>query len=180
MAASNSYLSSKAQIDSLLSKFEFLQIAEDFVIIDPSSPIYTDIYKAMDDYLQNVNPKFTIEIITSDGYLSYSNKLSQADALKAPNQNTSPEVMASINFVWGNPMINKTTFPIRPIYADYLAPMVSDGYGIADRYHLFTGDNRQFVAKTWAGLKDNTLVVSQDGPTYAAIFTLRVSQNRRL
>lgn len=178
MAVSNSYLSSKAQIDSLLSKFEFLEIAEDFVIVDPLSQIYTDIYNAMDDYLQNVDPKFLIEIIDSTGYLNYSNKLSQADAAQAPNQNTCPEVMAAINFVWGNPMINKTTFPIRPIYPEYLAPMVSDGYGIADRFHLFTLDNRQFVAKTSAGLKDNTNVLTLNGPTFAAIFTLRVSQNR--
>ena len=175
---SNSYLSSKAQIDSLLSKFEFLNIAEELVIVDPLSSDYTDIYTGMDDYLQNVNPKFTIEIINSTGYLNYSNKLSQSDAAQAPNQNTCPEVMASINFVWGNPMINKTTFPIRPIYPEYLAPMVSTGYGIADRFHLFTSDNRQFVAKTWAGFKDNTDVFSLNGPTYAAIFTLRVSQNR--
>ena len=54
----------------------------------------------MNNYLLDIDPKFTIEIITSDGYLSYSNKLSQSDALKAPNQNTSPEVMAAINFLW--------------------------------------------------------------------------------
>ena len=29
------------------------------------------------------------------------------------------------------------TFPIRPIYPEYLAPMVSDGYAVADRFHLF-------------------------------------------
>lgn len=175
---SNSYLSSKAQIDFLLSKVEFVELAEGFVVIDPKSPIYTIIYNDMNIYLSSVSPKFTVEIITSDGYLSYSNKLTQSEASNASNQNTCPEVMAALNFVWGNPMVNKTVFPIRPIYPEYLAPMVSGGYGIADRYHLFSADNRQFVAKTWAGYKGNTSVISENGPVYAAIFTLRVSQNR--
>ena len=178
MATSNSYLSSKAQIDSLLSNISFVEVAEGFVVINPLNPIYTNLYNSMNNYLSDIDPKFTIEIITSDGYLSYSNKLSQSDALKAPNQNTSPEVMAAINFMWGNPMINKTTFPVKPIYPDYLAPMVSDGYAIAERYHLFSNDNRQFVAKTWAGFKENTNISNENGPTYGSIFTLRVSQNR--
>lgn len=178
MAASNSYLSSKAQLDSLLSKLDFVELAEGLVVIDPISPIYTTLYNNMNIYLSSVNPKFTVEIITSNGYISYSNKLTQSEALNAPNQNTCPEVMASLNFVWGNPMINKTAFPIRPIYPEYLAPMVSDGYAVADRFHLFSADNRQFVAKTWAGYKGNTSTISLNGPLYAAIFTLRVSQNQ--
>ncbi len=86
--------------------------------------------------------------------------------------------MAALNFVWGNQMINKTAFPIRPIYPEYLAPMVSEGYAVADRFHFFSADNRQFVAKTWAGYKGNTNILTSNGPLYAAIFTLRVSQNR--
>lgn len=99
MATSNTYLSSKAQLDYLLSDISFVEILEGFIVINQLNPIYTVLYNSMNNYLLDIDPKFTIEIITSDGYLSYSNKLSQSDALKAPNQNTSPEVMAAINFL---------------------------------------------------------------------------------
>ena len=103
--------------------------------------------------------------------------MNSTDVEQQPNQNTCPEVMSAINFVWGNPMVNKTTFPIRPIYPEYLAPMVSDGYGIADRVNFSLRIDPQFVAKTYDGFKGNLNLTSENGPTYNAIFTLRVSQS---
>ena len=177
----NTYLSSKTQLDSLLSDLEFLQISSALVVIDTDNmtdSIYSDIYDDMNANLSNVDPKFRIEVISSDGRLKYSNKLTVDEALEQPNQNTCPEVMASVNFVWGNPMINKTTFPVQPIYPDSVAPMVSAGYGVADRLILNPFTNNQFVAKTWDGIK---IVDSlfQDGPSplFPGIFTVRVSQN---
>jgi hypothetical protein len=177
----NTYLSSKTQLDSLLSNLDFLEISSALVVIDTdnmSDSIYSDIYDDLNAHLSNVDPKFRIEVISSDGRLKYSNKLTVDEALEQPNQNTCPEVMASVNFVWGNPMINKTTFPVQPIYPDSVAPMVSAGYGVADRLILNPFTNNQFVAKTWDGIKIGDSLF-QDGPSplFPGIFTVRVSQN---
>jgi len=182
----DTYLSSKAQLDSLLSDLEFLELSTAIVSIDNNNQnkfIYMDIYNAINVYLSNIDTKFKIEIISSDGRLKYSNKLIVEYILEQPNQNTCPEVMASVNFVWGNPMINKTTFPVQPIYPNSVAPMVSAGYGVSDRliYNNILQnirENRQFVTKTWNGIKiENGFFNDGPGPLFPAIFTVRVSQN---
>ena len=183
----DTYLSSKAQLDSLLSDLEFLEISSSIVALDnnvQTESIYSDIYDDLNNHLSDVEPKFMIEVISSNGILKYSNKLTVENALEQPNQNTCPEVMASVNFVWGNPMINKTTFPVQQIYPDSVAPMVSAGYGVADRlfiYDIFPNilrKNNQFVAKTWNGIKiENGLFNDGPSPLFPAIFTVRVSQN---
>ena len=173
----NTYFSSKEQIDLLLSDFEFIEIANALVIINSSDPDYPIIYDAMDDFLSGIDPKVTIDIIGSTGVFLYSNKLTLDEVLEQSNQNTCPEVMASINFVWGNPMINKTAFPIRPVYPDSVAPMVSAGYGLADRLDFSAFKNQQYVAKTWDGIKRDDNILNDQGPLWASILTLRVSQN---
>jgi hypothetical protein len=182
----DTYLSSKVQLDSLLSDLDFLERSSAIVALDynvQTESIYSDIYDDLNAHLSNVDPKFRIEVISSNGILKYSNKLTVEESLEQPNQNTCPEVMASVNFVWGNPMINKTTFPVQPVYPDSVAPMVSAGYGIADRliiYNIFldTAENNQFVAKTWNGIKiENGFFNDGPGPLFPAIFTVRVSQN---
>jgi len=182
----DTYLSSKAQLDTILSDLEFLEISSAIVSLDnnvQTESIYSDIYDDLNNHLSNVDPKFRIEVISSNGILKYSNKLTVEEALEQPNQNTCPEVMASVNFVWGNPMINKTTFPVQPIYPDSVAPMVSAGYGVADRliiYNIFQNirENNQFVAKTWNGIKiENGFFNDGPSPLFPAIFTVRVSQN---
>ena len=85
--------------------------------------------------------------------------------------------MASVNFVWGNPMINKTAFPIRPVYPDSVAPMVSAGYGLADRLDFSAFKNQQYVAKTWDGIKIEDNILNDQGPLWSSVLTLRVSQN---
>ena len=172
----NTYFSSKAQIDSLLSNLEFLELASVLTILSPNDSSYSQVYNAMNDYLSEVDPKMTVDIIGSTGVFLYSNKLTLEEVLEQPNQNTCPEVMASINFVWGNPMINKTAFPIRPVYPDSVAPMVSAGYGLADRLELLT-KNHQYVAKTWDGLNIDNNILNDKGPLWPSILTLRVSQN---
>jgi len=182
----DTYLSSKAQLDSLLSDLDFLEISSAIVVINnniETESIYSGIYDDLNAHLSNVDPKFRIEVISSDGLLKYSNKLTVEQAFTQPNQNTCPEVMASVNFVWGNPMINKTTFPVQPIYPESVAPMVSAGYGVADRliiYNIFQNirENNQFVAKTWNGIKiENGFFNDGPSPLFPAIFTVRVSQN---
>lgn len=173
----NTYFSSKAQIDSLLSNLQFLEIATLLVIVNSSDPDYSIFYNAMNDFLSDVDPKMTIDIISSTGVFVYSNKLTLEEVLEQSNQNTCPEVMASVNFVWGNPMINKTAFPIKPVYPDSVAPMVSAGYGLADRLDIFAFKNQQYVAKTWDGLNTGNNQLNDQGPLWAGIMTLRVSQN---
>lgn len=173
----NTYFSSKAQIDSLLSDLGFQEIATALLILNSSDPDYQTIYDAMDDFLSEVDPKMTVDIISSTGVFLYSNKLTLEEVLEQPNQNTCPEVMASVNFVWGNPMINKTAFPIRPVYPDSVAPMVSAGYGLADRFTFSPIQNQQYVAKTWDGVKREDNVLNDEGPISASILTLRISQN---
>jgi hypothetical protein len=172
----NTYFSSKAQIDSLLSNLEFLELASVLTILSPNDSSYSQVYNAMNDYLSEVDPKMTVDIIGSTGVFLYSNKLTLEEVLEQPNQNTCPEVMASINFVWGNPMINKTAFPIRPVYPDSVAPMVSAGYGLADRFE-FLAKNQQYVAKTCDGFNIDNNILNDKGPLWPSILTLRVSQN---
>lgn len=173
----NTYFSSKAQIDLLLSNFAFIEIASALLIINSSDPNYPSIYDAMDDFLSGVDPKMTVDIIDSTGVFKYSNKLTLEEVLEQPNQNTCPEVMASVNFVWGNPMINKTTFPIKQLYPDSVAPMVSAGYGLADRFNFSPLKNQQYVAKTWDGINTGTNTLNDQGPLWASVLTLRISQN---
>ena len=173
----NTYFSSKAQIDSLLSELQFLEISTYLVIINQNNSNYSNIYNQMNDYLSDVDPKMTVDIINSTGVFLYSNKLTLEEVLEQPNQNTCPEVMASINFVWGNPMINKTAFPIKTVYPDSVAPMVSAGYGLADRLDFLLFKNQQYVAKTWDGLNTGNNQLNDQGPLWAGIMTVRISQN---
>lgn len=173
----NTYFSSKAQIDSLLSNLQFQEIATILTIVNPTNPDYSIFYNAMNDLLSDVDPEMTVDIILSTGVFLYSNKLTLEEVLEQPNQNTCPEVMASVNFVWGNPMINKTAFPIKPVYPDSVASMVSAGYGLADRVDFIASRNNQYVAKTSNGFKTENNELNDQGPLWAGIFTLRISQN---
>jgi len=173
----NTYFSSKAQIDSLLSNEFFQYIATILTIWNTTDPEYQVIYNDINDFLSDVDPEMTVDIIHSTGVFLYSNKLTLEEVLEQPNQNTCPEVMASINFVWGNPMINKTAFPIKPVYPDSVASMVSAGYGLADRYFALVDRNNQYVAKTSNGFKAENNELNDQGPLWAGIFTLRISQN---
>ena len=173
----NTYFSSKAQIDSLLSDLQFQEIATILTIVNPTNPDYSIFYNAMNDLLSDVDPEMTVDIILSTGVFLYSNKLTLEEVLEQPNQNTCPEVMASVNFVWGNPMINKTAFPIKPVYPDSVASMVSAGYGLADRVDFIASRNNQYVSKTSNGFKTENNELNDQGPLWAGIFTLRISQN---
>jgi len=173
----NTYFSSKAQIDSLLSNEFFQEIATILTIWNSTDPEYQVIYNEINDFLSDVDPEMTVDIIHSTGVFLYSNKLTLEEVLEQPNQNTCPEVMASLNFVWGNPMINKTAFPIKPVYPDSVASMVSAGYGLADRVDYFALRNNQYVAKTSNGFKIENNELNDQGPLWAGIFTLRISQN---
>jgi hypothetical protein len=133
----------------------------------------------MNNFLSEVDPKMTVDIIGSTGIFLYSNKLTLEEVLEQPNQNTCPEVMASVNFVFGNPMINKTAFPIKPVYPNSVAPMISAGYGLADRIDFFAFSNQQYVAKTWDGININNDIFNK-GPLWPSIITVRVSQNNLL
>ena len=161
------YLSSKAYIDYLLSQSEFIIIAELLTNTNPNSLEYTELYNKMNDYLSGSDSKYIVDIVSSDGRYLYCSEFESTATVNLPNQNTCPEVLASVNFLWGNPMINKTAFPIQPIYPAYIAPTISEGYGISDRYSLIFLKNLQFICKTWGG---------NDGPMNGSIFSLRVSQ----
>lgn len=161
------YLSSKAYIDYLLSQSEFIIIAELLTNTNPNSLEYTELYNKMNDYLSGSDLKYTVDIVSSDGRYLYCSEFESTATVNLPNQNTCPEVLASVNFLWGNPMINKTAFPIQPIYPAYIAPTISEGYGISDRYSSIFSKNLQFICKTYG---------SYDGPMNGAIFSLRVSQ----
>ena len=66
----------------------------------------------------------------------------------------------------GNPMINKTAFPIRNIYPLTLEPLVSGGYGMSERISSTTNLPEYYVAK----MHGNTI-----SPLRPYLFTLRVS-----
>ena len=161
------YLSSKAYIDYLLSQSEFIIIAELLTTTNPNSSEYTELYNKMNDYLSGSDSKYIVDIVSSDGRYLYCSEFESTATVNLPNQNTCPEVLASVNFLWGNPMINKTAFPIQPIYPAYIAPTISEGYGISDRYSSIFLENLQYICKTYG---------SYNGPMNGEIFSLRVSQ----
>ena len=161
------YLSSKAYIDYLLSQSEFIIIAELLTNTDTNSLEYNSLYNKMNDYLSGSDSKYIVDIMSSDGRYLYCSEFESIITVNLPNQNTCPEVLATVNFLWGNPMINKTAFPIKPIYPAYIAPTISEGYGISDRYSSIFLKSLQYICKTYG---------SYDGPMNGAIFSLRVSQ----
>lgn len=167
MVAKNiqNFLDGKLIVDELLADADFVELAQNLILTKRGSSEYNSLYTQLNSVVQGITSNRTI-VVKSDGSLYYDSNLSSSDAILVENHNTRPEIMASVNFLWGNPMINKTAFPITNIYPLELSSMIAGGYGLADRLSSTSSKDEDYVAKTYSD------TVS---PLNPKVFTVRVS-----
>jgi len=162
---SQKYLDSKLIVDELLADADFVELAQNLVLTKKGSSQYNTLYTQLNAVVQGITSNRTV-VVKSDGSFYYDSNLSSSQAILVENHNSRPEIMASVNFLWGNPMINKTAFPITNIYPLELGPTIAEGYGLANRLSS-TSDNLEYnVAKTYS---------DSVSPLNAKVFTVRVS-----
>ena len=162
---SQKYLDGKLIVDELLADADFVELAQDLVLTNRGSSNYNSLYTQLNTVVQGITSERTV-VVKSDGSFYYDSNLSSSQAILIENHNSRPEIMASVNFLWGNPMINKTAFPITNIYPLELGPTIAEGYGLANRRSSTSGNLEYNVAKTHS---------DSVSPLNAKVFTVRVS-----
>lgn len=162
---SQKYLGGKFIVDELLADPSFLELAQNLILTKRGSSQYNTLYTQLNTVVQEITSERTI-VVKSDGSFYYDSSLSSSQAILVENHNNRPEIMASVNFLWGNPMINKTAFPITNIYPLELGPTIAEGYGLANRFSSTSNLFEYNVAKTHS---------DSLSPLNAKVFTLRVS-----
>jgi hypothetical protein len=162
---SQKYLGGKLIVDELLDSISFVELAQNLILTKRGSSQYNTLYTQLNTVVQGITSERTVVVI-SDGSFYYDSNLSSSQAILVENHNNRPEIMASVNFLWGNPMINKTAFPITNIYPLELGPTIAEGYGLANRFSSTSDSFEYNVAKTHSD------TVS---PLNAKVFTVRVS-----
>lgn len=162
---SQKYLGGKLIVDELLDSINFVELAQNLVLTKRGSSQYNSLYTQLDTVVKGITSERTV-VVKSDGSFYYDSNLSSSQAILIENHNNRPEIMASVNFLWGNPMINKTAFPITNIYPLELGPTIAEGYGLSNRLSSTSGFFEYSVAKTHSD------TVS---PLNAKVFTVRVS-----
>jgi hypothetical protein len=162
---SQKYLAGKLIVDELLADVHFVELAQNLVLTKRGSSQYNTLYTQLDTVVKGITSERTV-VVKSDGSFYYDSNLSSSQAILVENHNSRPEIMASVNFLCGNPMINKTAFPITNIYPLELGPTIAEGYGLANRLSS-TSDNLEYnVAKTHS---------DSVSPLNPKVFTVRVS-----
>ena len=164
---SQKYLGGKLIVDELLADADFVELAQNLVLTKRGSSEYNTLYTQLNTVVQGITSERTV-VVKSDGVFYYDSNLSSSQAILVENHNTRPEIMASVNFLWGNPMINKTAFPITNIYPLELGSTISEGYGLANRFSSTANVFEYNVAKTHS---------DSVSPLNAKVFTVRVSVN---
>jgi len=159
------YLGGKLIVDELLDSSDFVELAQILILTKRGSSEYNSLYAQLDTVVKGITSERTI-ILKSDGSFYYDSNLSSSQAILIENHNNRPEIIASVNFLWGNPMINKTAFPITNIYPFELGPTIAEGYGLSYRVNSITGIYEYSVAKTYSDFVS---------PLNAKVFTVRVS-----
>ena len=162
---SQKYLGGKLIVDELLADPSFLELAQNLVLTRKGSSQYNTLYTQLNTVVQGITSERTV-VVKLDGSFYYDSNLSSSQAILVENHNSRPEIMASVNFLWGNPMINKTAFPITNIYPLELGPTIAEGYGLANRFSSTSNLFEYNVAKTHS---------DSLSPLNAKVFTLRVS-----
>jgi len=162
---SQKYLGCKLIVDELLDSITFVELAQYLILTKRGSSQYNTLYTQLDTVVKGITSQRTI-IVKSDGSFYYDSSLSSSQAILVENHNNRPEIMASVNFLWGNPMINKTAFPITNIYPLELGPTIAEGYGLANRFSSTSGLFEYNVAKTYSDFIS---------PLNAKVLTVRVS-----
>ena len=162
---SQKYLGGKLIVDELLDSISFVELAQNLILTKRGSSQYNTLYTQLNTVVQGITSERTV-VVKSDGSFYYDSNLSSSQAILVENHNNRPEIMASVNFLWGNPMINKTAFPITNIYPLELGPTIAEGYGLANRLSSTNGNLEYYTGKTHS---------DSVSPLNAKVFTVRVS-----
>lgn len=161
----NRFYRAKVIVDKILSDRNIVKKIQQFILTERGrgSEEYVTTYSEVDDIIRQITSERVV-ILKSDGQFYYDSGINVYDAVGVYNHNSRPEVMASVNFLYGGDTINKTALINK--YPKKLRSMILAGYGIASRSSSTTKIIQSYVSKTYSD-KGNPLNVN--------IFTLRVS-----
>jgi len=104
----NRFVLAKFIIDKILSDPNTVKKIQQFIITERgrASTEYTDIYSEVHDIISKITSERVV-ILKSDGQFYYDSGLTVYDAIGVYNHNSRPEVMESVNFLYGGDTINK-------------------------------------------------------------------------
>jgi hypothetical protein len=161
----NRFSRAKFIVDKILSDPNTVKKIQQFILTERGrgSDEYITTYSEVDDIIRQITPERVV-LLKSDGQFYYDSGINVYDAVGVYNHNSRPEVMASVNFLYGGDTKNKTALINK--YPKKLRSMILAGYGIASRSSSTTKTIQSYVSKTYSD-KGNPLNVN--------IFTLRVS-----
>jgi len=161
----NRFYRAKAIVDKILSDPNTVKKIQQFILTERGrgSEEYINTYSEVDDIIRQITPERVV-ILKSDGQFYYDSGKKVYDAITVYNHNTRPEVMASVDFLYGGDTINKTALIKK--YPKKLSCMILAGYGIASRSSSTTKTIQSYVSKTYS---------DKGNPLNSNIFTLRVS-----
>jgi hypothetical protein len=161
----NNYYKGKDIIDKILSDQDVVKKIQRFILTERGrgSKEYIETYSQIDHIIKSITSD-RIVILKSDGQFYYDSSLDFSAATIVFNHNTRPEVVESVNFLYGNKIVNKKALINN--YPKELKSLILAGYGIATRSSSTTKTIQSYVAKTFS---DNM------NPLNINVFTLRVS-----
>jgi len=161
----NNYYKGKDIVDKILSDQDVVKKIQQFILTERGrgSDEYIKTYSQIDDIIRSITSNRVV-ILKSDGQFYYDSSLDVYAATIVFNHNNRPEVLESVNFLYGNKIVNKKA--IINNYPKELKSLIFAGYGIATRSSSTTKTIQSYVAKTFS---DNM------NPLNINVFTLRVS-----
>lgn len=161
----NRFYRAKSIVDKILSDPNTVKKIQQFILTERGrgSEEYINTYSEVNDIIRQITSERVV-ILKSDGQFYYDSNLDVYTATGVYNHNSRPEVMASVDFLYGGNTINKTALIKK--YPKKLSCMILAGYGVASRSSSTNKKIQSYVAKTYSD-KGNPLNIN--------IFTLRVS-----
>lgn len=161
----DNYYKGKDIIDKILSDQDIVKNIQRFILTERGrgSEEYIKTYSEIDDIVRSITSERVV-ILKSDGQFYYDSNLDVYTATIVFNHNTRIEVFESVNFLYGNQIVNKRALINN--YPKELKSMILAGYGIATRSSSTTKTLQSYVAKTYS---DNM------NPLNINVFTVRVS-----
>ena len=163
----NRFSRAKVIVDKILSDPNTVKKIQQFILTERGrgSEEYITTYSEVNDIIRKITSERVV-ILKSDGQFYYDSNIDAYTATGVYNHNTRPEVMASVDFLYGGNTINKTALIKK--YPKKLSCMVLAGYGISSRSSSTTKTIQSYVSKTYS---------DKGNPLNFNIFTLRVSIN---
>lgn len=161
----NRFSRAKYIVDKILSDKNTVKKIQQFILTERGrgSEEYINTYSEVNDIIRQITSERVV-ILKSDGQFYYDSNIDVYTATGVYNHNTRPEVMASVDFLYGGNTINKTALIKK--YPKKLSCMILAGYGVASRSSSTSKTIQSYVAKTYS---------DKGNPLNFNIFTLRVS-----